>query len=199
MLRKLEVKGLLQHTVIHPPVDQAYVLRNKLRPGFWSGWLKVWLSRTVARITKLPVCWGQLQARVLRDGQWIELGVLSYRVITDAGLEFLTDALQSGAEDFTTFNWHACGTDNTAEAAGDTALGSETVTPVRREGTKSQPTSTSIDFTATQTFVGPVAVVEHGLFSASTSGTLWDRSVFATINVDNPDAIQWVYTLTLSS
>jgi len=199
MIRTLNVSGAVKHTKFHVKRDRKYVLFNHLRLSFLKGLGKVQLSRLVSRFTGLPVLYGTLRGTVLRNGERLDLGVLSYRVITTAGLEFLTDALMDGSEDFTDFSYHACGTDNTAEAVGDTALYAETTNPTRVTGTKEQNTSTTIDFTATQAFVSSLSIVEHGLFSSASAGTLWDRSVFATITVGNGDQIQWVYTLTLST
>jgi hypothetical protein len=50
---------------------------------------------------------------------------------------------------------------------------------------------------ATFNFTSTLAITEWGLFSASTSGTLWDRRTFSAINVANGDSIQFTYTLTV--
>jgi hypothetical protein len=48
---------------------------------------------------------------------------------------------------------------------------------------------------------GTPAVTEHGLFSASTTGTLLDRTVFAAINLigANGDSLQSTYSFTLTA
>jgi hypothetical protein len=44
-------------------------------------------------------------------------------------------------------------------------------------------------------------VTEHGLFSASSAGTLWDRSKFSAINLvgANGDGLQTTYDMTASA
>jgi hypothetical protein len=52
----------------------------------------------------------------------------------------------------------------------------------------------------TISYSGTLAIVEHGLFDqAAQGGTLWDRTVFATINVVSGDAIQFTYDCTLTA
>jgi hypothetical protein len=149
----------------------------------------------------------RLHASVIRaDGRIEHLGLLSTKVITDAGVAFLVDDWDSDATDITTMNYHGCGTGTNAEAVGDTALQTESTTALnpdntRATGTKSQPTAPQLRSVGTLTFDNTAAVTEHGLFSqaATGGGTLWDRSVFSAINVVSADSIQFTYTCTLSS
>ena len=151
---------------------------------------------------------GRLYATVIRANGTIEhLGLLSTRVITDAGVAFLVDDWDNNGQDITTMNFHGCGTDDTpGEAVGDTALQLESTTVLnpdntRATGTRSQPAANQYRSVGTLTFDGVAAVVEHGLFSASATGTgtLWDRSVFSVINVGSGDSIQFTMTVTISS
>ena len=139
---------------------------------------------------------GRLYAEVHRaDGRHERLGLVSTRVVTTAGVNYLVDALQ-GTTEPENFKYHAMGTGNTAEAAGDTALVTEVET--RATGTQVEGASANIYKTvATITATQARAVVEHGIFSASSSGTLLDRSVFAAINLASGDSIQFTYELTL--
>lgn len=136
----------------------------------------------------------------------VNYGVVSRRVITDAGVAFIVDDWDNSATDITNFNYHGCGTGTNAENATDTALQTESTTilnpdSTRATGTKSQPAANQIRSIGTVTFDGSGAITEHGLFSqaATGGGTLWDRSVFSAINVVNLDSIQFTYTATLSS
>jgi hypothetical protein len=98
--------------------------------------------------------------------------------------------------------------------AGDTAL--VTASGLARvSGTQSNPTANQYKSVATVTYTSSLAIVEWGLFSASSSGTLWDRRWFNTagapatqaaaaltaapINVNNGDSIQFTYTLTINA
>lgn len=131
------------------------------------------------------------------DGTRIDLGVLSRRVVTDAGAAFIADAFRNLTE-LETLNFHDSGTGTTAEAAGQTTL----VTPTgvaRASGTQSGPAANQYRTVATITYDNTYAITEHGVFSASTSGTLLDRSVFAAVNVVNLESIQFTYTLSVAA
>lgn len=150
---------------------------------------------------------GRLYATVYRaNGNVEHLGLICTKVITDAGVTFLRDDWNNNAQDLTTLNFHGCGTGTTAEAAGDTALVTESTTALnpdntRATGTRSVPASNQYRTVGTVTFDASAAITEHGIFSQSATGggTLWDRSVFTAINVASGDSIQFTYTATLSS
>lgn len=150
---------------------------------------------------------GRLYASVIRaDGSIEHLGLVSTKVVTDAGVAYIVDDWDGGANIIDNFNYHGCGTGTTAEAAGDTALVTESTTALnpdstRATGTKSQPAANQMRTVGTLTFDASAAVTEHGVFSqaATGGGTLLDRSVFSAINVVSGDSIQFTYTLTLSS
>lgn len=139
----------------------------------------------------------ELRARVLRaDGSIEDLGVISRRLVTNSGVGYLVDALMNLVEP-ENLNFHASGTGTTAEAVGDSALVTEAATRV--SGTQSKPASNQYRTIGTIPYTGALAITEHGIFSASTAGTLLDRSVFAVINVSNGDSIQFTYTFTLTA
>jgi hypothetical protein len=178
-------------------------IRNTLRIAFLWGWLANLLARAFSALTGIPTITAELRARVIKaSGEVIDYGVLSFRLVTDAGVAFLVDDWDDDSEDITNMNYHASGTDNTAENVTDTALGAEATTVTNRgTGVKSQPAANQLRSIATQSFTGAGAIVEHGLFSVVTesAGVLWDRSIFTVINVGNGDSIQWTYTCTVSS
>jgi len=145
----------------------------------------------------------KLYAKVIyRTGKIKNLGLISSRVITTAGVRFLCDDFNAGGQDVTTMKFHAMGTGTNAEAAADTLLQTE----VETRATGSQASATS-GANATYTTVGtitataPRAITEHGIFSVVTTNTitLWDRSVFAVINLASGDSIQFTYVLTANS
>ena len=180
----------------------------ELRKG-WRGRVGLWLWKLsnipnllrglpailTGIVTGYTVPIGRLFATVTRaDGSRVELGLISTRVVTTAGVNYLVDAFQNTTE-LENFKYHGMGTGNTAEAAGDTALVTEVESRVA--GTQLEGASGNIYKTvATITATGARAIVEHGLFSASTAGTLWDRSVFAVINLATSDAITFTYECT---
>lgn len=131
------------------------------------------------------------------DGLVVPKGILSLDSVTDAGVAFLVDAFQNLTE-IENMNFHDAGTGTNAEAVGNTAL-QTAFGGARVTGTQSEPAANQYRSTATIPFTSTLAITEHGLFSASTVGTLWDRSVFTAINVINGDSIQFQYTLTVTS
>lgn len=173
----------------------------KLRYKIRSLWEEVKLKfRVLWAAAKAP--WagdvtpvGRLHAVVLRkDGSCEELGLISTKVVTTAGVNYLVDAMQGTVEP-ENLRWHASGTGAAAEAVGDTTLGTEVGSRV--SGTLAEGASANIFRTvATVPYTSTLAITEHGIFSASTTGTLLDRSVFSAINVINGDSIQFTYELT---
>lgn len=106
------------------------------------------------------------------------------------------------------------GTAQLLNGAGDTALTTAAGTG-RVAGTQSNPSANVYKSIATISFTSSLTISEWGLFSASGSGTLWDRRWFntagapatsasaalvgSTIGVNNGDAIQFTYQLTCTS
>lgn len=141
---------------------------------------------------------GRLYIRILRqDGLVEDHGLVSTKVVTDAGVAYLVDALQNLTEP-ELFRWHASGTGITAEAAAQTALVTEVASRV--SGTLAEGASANIFQTvSTIPYAGTFAITEHAVLSASVAGTMLDRSVFAALNVLSGDSIQFTYELTLPS
>jgi len=101
----------------------------------------------------------------------------------------------------------------------DTALTTEVASITRVAGTQSNPASNQYKTIATVTFTGttpPLTIIEWGLFSALSSGTLWDRRWMNTGNAPSTpgaaalvaapititstsDSIQTTYTLTCTA
>lgn len=187
----------------------AWRLRNALRWGYVKGWLAFHVIAPLANAWGVMTGMGALAVRVRRaDGSWVDYGTVCYRVVTDAGVAYIVDDFDNaaGSADVSLFNYHGCGTGSTAEAAGDTALVTESTTALnpdstRATGTRSQPAANQFRSVGTLTFDASAAVVEHGLFTqaATGGGTLLDRSVFSAINVVSGDSIQFTYTITFSS
>jgi hypothetical protein len=212
---KMDISGEVEFQVIRPHIRNAplsWKLRNNTRPAFIKGWIVAKIIFPFAKRLRLPVLmgYGELSIRHHNGatGEWTDYGVVSRQVITDAGVAFLVDDWDGGANDFSLFNFHGIGTGAAAEAVGNTALGTESTTALnpdstRATGTKSQPTANQMRSIGTLTCDADIAVTEHGFFSTSGTGTgtLWDRSVFAVINLvgANPDSIQCTYTGTFSA
>ena len=142
-------------------------------------------------------------------GRITDYGVLSTRVVTDAGVAFIVDAFQNLTE-LENLKFHGYGTGTNAEAAGNTALQTELTTEYATDNTR--PTGTTTEgataniyrtvATLSPNAGGTIAVTEHGVFdqASNAGGTLLDRSVFSAVNlVAGSDSLQTTYELTLSS
>lgn len=146
--------------------------------------------------------YGTLDAVLTRaDGSQLNLGCVGKRVVTTAGVNYMRDDFNAatGAADITNFKYHASGTGSVAENITDTALGTEVTDNARATGSQSGAVSAQYVTIGTIAYTGAHAITEHGVFSAVTLGTLWDRTVFAAVNVGAGDSIQFTYTLTISA
>lgn len=121
-----------------------------------------------------------------------------HNVVTTVGKEFLASLLYSCAlaAATNTCKYIAIGTDSTAEAVGNTALGTEAS---RHTGTVSYISGQIYQVTATfATGSGTGAIVEYGLLSSNTAGTLIARDTESAINKGANDTLTVVAQLTIS-
>lgn len=132
-------------------------------------------------------------------------GVVSKKVITTTGVGFLVDAWQNSVE-MENMKYHGLGTDNTAEASGQTALITELTTQYNPDSTRATGSTTEASATVfrtvgTNTVDASAAIVEHGILSqaATGGGVLWDRSIFSVINLASGDSLQSTYDMTASA
>jgi len=133
--------------------------------------------------------------------RWLLLALfICAGLVTNAGAAYMASDFAGGgvSPHIGAFNFHDNGTGTTAAAVTDTALQTPTGGS-RVSGTQSSPSSQVYRTVATISFTSSFAITEWGLFSASTSGTLWDRRVFSAINVVSGDSVQYTYNLTVNS
>lgn len=131
------------------------------------------------------------------DGN-IKQEVAGTNVVCTNGKEFLASFLQSATVAPATFTMRyiGIGTDNTAEAASNTVLGTEVS---RHTGTVSYVSGQIYQVKATfATGSGTGAIVEYGLFSTSTGGTMLSRDTEAVINKGANDTLTVTCQLTIS-
>ena len=208
MNRSLFMTGRL--TAVKKPLRKAplsWRVRNALRPSFLWGNIVTFLALLFSRLTGTLVMTSKLSIRAHINGEWRDYGVVSRRVITTAGVTFLASDFNASANHVALFNYHGSGTGTTAEAVGDTTLVAESTTilnpdSTRPTGPKSNPSGNVYQTVGTVVYDGAGgAITEHGLFSqaATGGGTLWDRSVFAAINVAAADSIVFTYALTITA
>lgn len=121
-----------------------------------------------------------------------------FNVVTTVGKEFLASFLSSACAGAATFTgkYIAIGSDSTAEAVGNTALGTELS---RHTGTASYLSGQIFQVTATfAAGSGTGSIYEYGLFSSSTNGTLIARDTEALVTKGASDTLTVVAQLTLS-
>ena len=151
--------------------------------------------------------WGALQARVFRpnerdpfhprrEGWWENLGVISLGKVTVAFRDFEIDSLQTVSALYDDFSFHEVGTSGNAEANSQTALIATSGIARQDDASPTEPADNQYKTVATITADATEGWQEHGLFNASTSGTMMDRSTFTSISVNSNDQVQFTYTLT---
>jgi hypothetical protein len=117
-------------------------------------------------------------------------------LIVDGGFDFIADAIGNSSQP-SPMGYIALGTGTTAAASGQTAL----VTELDRNAATYSHSSGTQTFTFTATFAAgdaTGAITEAGVFNASSSGTMLDRVVFSVINKGADDALDAVFTFTMS-
>lgn len=158
-------------------------------PNLWRGLWRI----AVARFFGLPHFYGQLVLTVKRgNGQVVDLGLASLRVITTTGVNAIVDAFQNTKE-LENFKFHGWGTGSGAEAAGNTALGTELTTQYVTDNTR--PTGTTEEGASANIYKtvatlspdsgGTLNITEHGLFdqAATGGGVMLDRDLFTAVPI----------------
>jgi len=123
-----------------------------------------------------------------------------HNLVVTVGKSYLATWLAAAPQSGTFMPYVALGTLQTGPSSGDTALGAESVVGgySRVSGTLS---SASNVWTNTATFApgnGTDAIKEAGLFSASTSGTMFAHQTFNVYNKGAADTMIIVWSVTLS-
>lgn len=114
-------------------------------------------------------------------------------LVVTAGKNFIASRMTGST---TAMSHMAIGSTNTAAAAGDTGLGGE----LGRVALSSSSTTGAVT-TYSATFpagTGTGAVVEAGIFNASSSGTMLCRTTFAVVNKGANDTLTITWQITIS-
>lgn len=141
---------------------------------------------------------GRWQATLIGPDGAVKTAVMGSNVVCTNGKEFMASFLSSAAAGAATFTmkYVAIGTDSTSEAAANTALGTELA---RTTGTASYVSGAIYQVSATfPAGTGTGAIVEYGMFSSSTGGTMLNRDVEAVINKGASDELQVRCQLTIA-
>lgn len=204
-----EFRSMIEHGCPQSGLpDEVNVWRLRNQRNLWRGYGRLALARRL----KIPHIHGALYLRkICGDGRVLDLGLASLRVVTTAGVNKLVAAMNTtDAATFVAFKFHGYGTGSTAEAIGDTALVTELTTEynpnsTRPTGTQTVGASNNI-YRSVATLTpdsGTPVLREHGLLSqaATGGGTLWDRTVFATVTLDSAlgDSLQTTYEATFAA
>lgn len=177
----------------------SWKLSNVLRWSYIKSLVGVTVAKALAHRFGLLTAYAELEAvHIKANGEKVQYGVVSRRVVTNAFVAFVVDQLQTETSVFGDFKFHDSGVGTTAEAAGDTAI-ETTDGESRATGTQTESATNAYRSVGTISYTTTKAITEHGLFNDASAGTLMDRSVFSAINVVNGDSIQFTYTLTLTA
>jgi hypothetical protein len=188
--------GKLNTRVIRAPrASVAWYIKNWMRLQQIKSLLGVFIFAPLARRFGICTVYGKLEATHIKaSGEQVRYGVLGYRVVTTAFVNFLVDQLQTETSEFGDFKFHDSGVGTTAENASDTDI-ETTDGESRATGTQTEDDADDYQSVGTISYTTTKAITEHGLFSQVTGGTLMDRTVFSAINVVNGDSIQFTYTI----
>jgi hypothetical protein len=195
MESSIKIGGQLSVRLIRTEwVGLGWKLRNL--PNVWRGWWKY----QIAKILGIPTLYGQLWLRLRRaDGSIVDYGLVSTRVVTTAFVNFVVDQLQTETSVFGDFKYHDSGVGTTAAAVGDTDI-ETTDGESRATGSQTEGASANVyKSVGTISYTSNLAITEHGLFNDATAGTLMDRHVFSAVNVENGNAIEFTYQLTVTA
>jgi phage baseplate assembly protein gpV len=191
--------GVTTKLIKRPKAPLSWRVRNVLRVTYLVGWLGYHLGYLYSKVFGAPVMLGKLEAVLFHDGQAIDYGVLGYRVVTTAFVNFVVAQLQTETSVFGDYKYHDSGVGTTAENVANTAM-ETTDGESRATGSQAEGASANIyKSIGTIAYTTTKAITEHGLFNDVSAGTLMDRTVFTAVNVVNGDSIQFTYNLTLTA
>jgi hypothetical protein len=137
------------------------------------------------------------------DGSRDDRGVVSRKKVTQAFVKDIVNAMGSTASTYATFDeyqWHDSGIGVTDENNADTTMETSDGEARVNSGSRLNTGTTTGIFTSigTISYTTTKAITEHGVFNASTGGTMLDRSKFTAVNVISGDSIQFTYVLTIN-
>jgi hypothetical protein len=128
-----------------------------------------------------------------KNGQVKEERVIPNLVVT-VGKQFIASRMVGTAANV--MSHMAVGSSSTAPANGDTALGGELGRVALTSSTASGAIATYVATFPAGTGTG--AVVEAGIFNASSSGTMLCRTTFSVVNKGADDAMSITWAITVS-
>lgn len=197
---------LIESRPAGPPLQQRILafLRDHVHAGIPRAWYQLVLGHDLH-----VSIWAELYVKhfhaTQRDpftgelGWWENVGMVSRGKVTTAFRNNIVDNLVTDTTAFGDYKYHEVGTDNTAEANSQTALVA-TSGIARATGTQVEAAADQYQSVATVTADTSETWQEHGIFNASTSGVMMDRSLISpTVSVVASDTVQFTYTITFNA
>ena len=144
---------------------------------------------------------GQVNVVVRDDSGNVKQEFTVPNLVVDTGLDFIAQRMKDTGGGHTLpdqMSHMEVGTDNTAPAAGDTALGS-LIAGSRVSLTSTTVTDNAIEYVGDfPAGTGTGAIVEAGVFNAASAGTMLCRTVFSVVNKGSDDTLKITWTITVS-
>lgn len=201
----LSLAGALGYKVKHAPgPGLVWKLKNNFKMSFLRGWLAYNIARPLGKLFGFATIVSKLSVKVHKaNGEWINYGNVSYRVVTTAFVTALATALHTQASPGDLY-YHALGTGVGDEDISNTGMGTELTTEytgnVRATGTHTSAANVYESVGTITIDSGTPAVTEHGVMgAASGASTLIDRHKFAAVNMAAGDSFVATYQLTLTA
>ena len=143
---------------------------------------------------------GSVKVTLIGSDGWVKQQHETKNLVVTVGKTYLATWLAAATQSGPFMSYVGLGTNSTAASSGDTTLGTELSGGgySRQQGTL---TNSSNVWTNTVTFApgnGTAAITEAGLFSASTSGTLFAHQVFSAYNKAAGDTLVIAWSVTFN-
>ena len=141
---------------------------------------------------------GMVKAEIFGEDGTLKTVMEFPNLVVTAGKNVIADRLGKATPSKGVMTHMALGTSSTAPASADTTLGAE-IAASRVTLTSTTVTGNAVQYVATfAAGVGTGAVVEAGLFNASSAGDMLCRTTFSVINKGASDTMTVTWTVTAS-
>lgn len=123
--------------------------------------------------------------------------IRTQNLVVNAGLDLIGDMLIESTA--VGLNFFAVGTDNTGPAAGDTTLGAEVYRAAITTAVRTSPGVITITMFVPTTAANGSSLVEIGLFTLSSAGTMFSRAIHSSITKTASVTVTYQWTITFSA
>ena len=139
---------------------------------------------------------GSVHVRLFDENGNLKQEHIDHNLIVTVGKTYIAAWLAAASQAGEFMSWIGLGTGTSGPAAGDTDLGTPLATRV--QGVLTSSTNTWQNQATFNPGVDTGAVTEAGLFSATSSGTMFAHQVFAVYNKAAGDTMIVTWTVTFS-